>query len=278
MSTNESRLSSCVRRSTLQVPYSSGGFQGVFGAVVRHAAVSVRRFRLSWIACWAGGEADERSRAAVGAGRVRSAPPEPGCGPRPVVRHECGVLPGLGQGAGQVRDAARASGRPAGDGRAARRTARAPRAGQIDTRDRGVHPFGCARLRRPGRRAGGRPVRSAAAPANRRTGPRQVTARSFWSPAEASQVDYETLRAHLLEHGRLPDGLAAARFARRGVAGLIAWPSAEPVFVAELLGAARPAWTPHADPRMSALAAGYQFLLDTDVQAPPFCAVRGGAR
>jgi len=105
-----------------------------------------------------------------------------------------------------------------------------------------------------------------------------VTARSFWSPAEASQVDYETLRAHLLEHGRLPDGLAAARFARRGVAGLIAWPSAEPVFVAELLGAARPAWTPHADPRMSALAAGYQFLLDTDVQAPPFCAVRGGAR
>src|SRR5215203_7243903 len=152
MSTNESRLSSCVRRSTLQVPYCSGGFQGVFGAVVRHAAVTVRRLRLSWIACWAGGEADERSRAAVGAGRVRSAPPEPGCGPRPVVRHECGVLPGLGQGAGQVRDAARASGRPAtshgggggarllpgsvlsgvslvrpaGDGRAARRTARAP--------------------------------------------------------------------------------------------------------------------------------------------------------
>ena len=71
-----------------------------------------------------------------------------------------------------------------------------------------------------------------------------MTARSFWPPAEASQVDYETLRAHLLEHGRLPDGLSAARFARRGVAGLIAWPSAEPVFVAELLGAARPAWTP----------------------------------
>ena len=70
-----------------------------------------------------------------------------------------------------------------------------------------------------------------------------MTARSFWSPAEASQVDYETLRAHLLEHGRLPDGLAAARFARRGVAGLITWPSAEPIFVAELLSAARPAWT-----------------------------------
>ncbi|MDF2746260.1 MAG: hypothetical protein K0S98_544 [Propionibacteriaceae bacterium] len=108
-----------------------------------------------------------------------------------------------------------------------------------------------------------------------------MTARSFWPPAEASQVDYETLRAHLLEHGRVPDGLAAARFARRGVAGLIAWPAAEPVFVAELLGAARPAWTPHADPRMSVLAAGYQFLLDAAavVPATPFGAVhRGGAR
>ena len=34
------------------------------------------------------------------------------------------------------------------------------------------------------------------------------------------------------------------------------------MFVAELLGAARPAWTPHEDPRVAALAAGYQFLLD----------------
>jgi hypothetical protein len=33
------------------------------------------------------------------------------------------------------------------------------------------------------------------------------------------------------------------------------------VFVAELLAAARPAWT-HNDPRVAALAAGYQFLLD----------------
>ena len=82
-----------------------------------------------------------------------------------------------------------------------------------------------------------------------------MTARSFWPPAEATQVDYETLRTHSLEHDRLPDGLAAARFARRGMAGLIAWPAAEQVFIADLLGAARPAWTPHADPRMSVLAA-----------------------
>lgn len=91
-----------------------------------------------------------------------------------------------------------------------------------------------------------------------------MSVRSFWPPAEAAQVDYETLRGHVLEHGRLPDGLAATRFVRRGLPGLIAWPAAEPVFAAELVGAARPAWTPHEDPRVAALTAGYQFLLDAD--------------
>ena len=89
-----------------------------------------------------------------------------------------------------------------------------------------------------------------------------MSTRSFWPPAEAAQADYEMLRAHLLGHGALPDDLAAARFARRGLAGLITWPASEPVFAAELLGAARPAWNPHADERISALAAGYQFLLE----------------
>jgi hypothetical protein len=89
-----------------------------------------------------------------------------------------------------------------------------------------------------------------------------VNARSFWPPVEAAQVDYETLRAQALEPSGLPQGLAAARYARRGLAGLIAWPSAEAVFVAELVAAARPAWTPHDDPRIAALAASYQFLLD----------------
>ena len=89
-----------------------------------------------------------------------------------------------------------------------------------------------------------------------------MSVRSLWPPTEAAQRDYETLRAHTLEHCGLPAGLAAARFTRRGLAGLIAWPAAEQLFVAELEGAARPAWTPHEDPRVSALAAGYQFLLD----------------
>jgi hypothetical protein len=31
------------------------------------------------------------------------------------------------------------------------------------------------------------------------------------------------------------------------------------VFVAELVAADRPAWTPHEDPRLAALAAGYEF-------------------
>jgi hypothetical protein len=88
-----------------------------------------------------------------------------------------------------------------------------------------------------------------------------VSTRSFWPPAEAAQADYETLRAHLLRHGVLPDDLAGARFARRGLAGLITWPASEPVFTGELLGAVRPAWNPHTDDRVSALAAGYQLLL-----------------
>ena len=89
-----------------------------------------------------------------------------------------------------------------------------------------------------------------------------MSARSFWPPVQAAQLDYETLRAHVCGHCGLPEGLAAARFARRGLAGLIAWPAAEPVFVADLLAATRPAWTPHDDPRVAALAAGYEFLLD----------------
>jgi hypothetical protein len=95
-----------------------------------------------------------------------------------------------------------------------------------------------------------------------------VSTRSFWPPCEAAQLDYEALRAHLLAHDKLPDGLSSARFHRRGLAGLIAWPAAEPVFAAELISAARPAWTPHLDPRVTALAAGYQFLLDINTAVP----------
>jgi hypothetical protein len=100
--------------------------------------------------------------------------------------------------------------------------------------------------------------------------------RVFWPAAEAAQADYETIRAHLLATGELPEGLPAARFARRGLAGLIAWPAAEPVFTATLLGARRPPWTPHADPRLDALAAGFALLLGAD-DAPARTA-EGGSR
>jgi hypothetical protein len=95
-----------------------------------------------------------------------------------------------------------------------------------------------------------------------------MSAQSFWPPVQAAQIDYERLRAHLLEHDRLPEDLAAARFARRGLAGLISWPVSEPIFIAELASASRPAWSPHADPRIDALAAGYQFLLDAAARLP----------
>ena len=80
---------------------------------------------------------------------------------------------------------------------------------------------------------------------------------------------------------RGPAGSGRGRFARRGLAGLIAWPGAEPVFVAELVAAARPAWTPHEDPRMAALAASYQFLLDAAARVDSVAALAlpgGGLR
>ena len=88
----------------------------------------------------------------------------------------------------------------------------------------------------------------------------------FWPPADAAQHAYERLRSAVLSSARLPDELAAARFARRGLAGLIVWPDAEPVFSAHLIGAARAAWTPYSDPRAVALAATYRLLLDNTAQ------------
>lgn len=84
--------------------------------------------------------------------------------------------------------------------------------------------------------------------------------RARWLVGEAAQADYEALRAAVLA-GRPLLGVAAGRFERRGLAGLICWPTAAPAFAATVVGARRPAWTPHADPRLDALAAGYQLVL-----------------
>ncbi|MGH8596573.1 MAG: hypothetical protein ACREXT_07945 [Gammaproteobacteria bacterium] len=84
--------------------------------------------------------------------------------------------------------------------------------------------------------------------------------RRFWPANEPSQADYEALREAVLSGGHL-ESLAAARFERRGLAGLIAWPRAEPIYTAVILGADRPPWTPYADPRVEALANGYELIL-----------------
>jgi hypothetical protein len=84
----------------------------------------------------------------------------------------------------------------------------------------------------------------------------------FWPASEAAQADYEALRAAVLSDQPM-QSLTAARFARRGLAGLIAWPAAEPVYTALMVGAERAPWTPYTDPRLDALAAGYELLLHT---------------
>ena len=51
------------------------------------------------------------------------------------------------------------------------------------------------------------------------------------------------LREAVLQ-GQPLQSLSATRFVRRGLAGLIAWPGAEPVYVATVQGARRAPWTP----------------------------------
>lgn len=86
--------------------------------------------------------------------------------------------------------------------------------------------------------------------------------RPFWPAAEAAQADYEKLRAAALAGTPLADA-AAGRFTRGGLVALIARPVAEPEFTVTVRGAARAPWTPHADPRVQALAACYGLLLGT---------------
>ena len=83
----------------------------------------------------------------------------------------------------------------------------------------------------------------------------------FWPIGEAAQADYEALRATALAGESACDKLAATRFARRGLGGLIAWPSSEPVYLGAIVGAQRPTWSGHEDPRAAALGEAYGFLV-----------------
>jgi hypothetical protein len=87
--------------------------------------------------------------------------------------------------------------------------------------------------------------------------------RSLWPPGEAAQADYEALRAAALAGTPLVD-TAATRFARGGLAALIARPHPEAVFVAVVRGAPRQPWAAHGDARLEVLAAGFGLLLAAD--------------
>lgn len=94
----------------------------------------------------------------------------------------------------------------------------------------------------------------------------------LWPASEAAQADYETLRQQAM-HGEGELSLAAARFARLGLAGLIARPTAEPIWLARVVAIRRPPWSPHLDPRAEALADGYASVLAALLD-PPACAER----
>ncbi|MDH3308688.1 MAG: hypothetical protein OEO77_14375 [Acidimicrobiia bacterium] len=83
----------------------------------------------------------------------------------------------------------------------------------------------------------------------------------LWPVAQAAQADYEELRAVAIA-GERSISVAARRFDQLGLAGLIAWPASEATFAATLIGADRPPWTPHADPRIDAVVAGYGLLFE----------------
>jgi hypothetical protein len=87
-----------------------------------------------------------------------------------------------------------------------------------------------------------------------------VSAR-FWPIADPAQADYEQLREIVLAGGELGEVLAARRFSRRGLAGLINWPQGEPTYLGSVIGASRPAWCGREDPREQQLHDTYAFLL-----------------
>jgi hypothetical protein len=91
-----------------------------------------------------------------------------------------------------------------------------------------------------------------------------MTLSRFWPVAESSQADYEAMRKAVVDNASPSNELAFARFSRRGLFGLIAWPSAEPAFLSALLGASRPPWSPYDDPRIETLAAAYGLLVSSD--------------
>jgi hypothetical protein len=95
----------------------------------------------------------------------------------------------------------------------------------------------------------------------------------FWPICEPAQADYEQLRTIVITGGDVGEMLAARRFARRGLAGLISWPSAEPAYLGSVIGARRPPWCGCEDPRERQLHDTYAFLLAVAAQGEVLWAV-----
>lgn len=83
----------------------------------------------------------------------------------------------------------------------------------------------------------------------------------FWPVAEPAQADYERLRTLVLAGEAIDDLLAARRFERRGLSGLVSWPMADPVYLGSVIGASRRPWSGSQDPREAQLADVFGFLL-----------------
>jgi hypothetical protein len=91
----------------------------------------------------------------------------------------------------------------------------------------------------------------------------------LWPVGEPAQADYERLRALALAGEPCDELVAARRFDRCGLAGLISWPAVERDYLGSLIGATRPAWCGDEDPRQQRLRDTYGFLLadgDSDSQ------------
>lgn len=83
----------------------------------------------------------------------------------------------------------------------------------------------------------------------------------FWPIGEAAQADYEQLRSAVVAGEAIDELLAARRFGRRGLAGLIDWPQSQADYMGCLVGAGWPRWSGAEDPREAQLADAYGFLL-----------------
>lgn len=96
----------------------------------------------------------------------------------------------------------------------------------------------------------------------------------LWSPREAAQVEYESLRERILQGGPDQQGLLPTRFQRLGLLGLVAAPQIEPGrWQATVVGAQRPRWSPYADPRVEALADAFQCLLEGRLPTSAFASM-----